>query len=89
LWCVAPDGDAAHLELVGEFPVRARRPTAPASRSSSAPELFTVAEVERTCPGVKRPTTKLAMKRLREAGEIICIRPGKYALWKKAGATQG
>jgi Fic family protein len=49
------------------------------------PEVFTVAEVERACPGVKRPTIKLAMKRMREAGEITCIRPGKYAMWKKIG----
>ncbi len=47
------------------------------------PARFTIAELARACPGVSRVTMKRALGRLRDAGEIRCVRGGKYALWEK------
>lgn len=47
------------------------------------PAQFTVEQVERACPGVSRPTIKLAMKRLREQGGIEVARGGRHAIWRK------
>jgi Fic family protein len=47
------------------------------------PDVFAVAEVDRACPGVSRPTIKLAMQKLRQDGRIECVRPGKHAVWQK------
>lgn len=47
------------------------------------PEQFTFSEVERACPGVSRATIKLAMRKLREEGDIEVARGGRHALWKK------
>lgn len=47
------------------------------------PAQFTVAEVERACPGVSRATIKLAMRGLREEGQIEVARGGRHAIWRK------
>jgi hypothetical protein len=47
------------------------------------PEQFTVAEVERACPGLSRATIKLAMKGMRVEGLIEVARGGRHAIWRK------
>ena len=47
------------------------------------PDAFSVAEVQRACPGVSRPTIKLALRQLREEGAIEVTRQGRGAMWRK------
>ena len=47
------------------------------------PYEFQYADVERSCPGVSRPTINRALAELRKSGEIQCVRPGRNALWRK------
>jgi Fic family protein len=47
------------------------------------PEEFRVADIERACPGVSRPTINRALRDLREAGEIACVKGGRDAVWHK------
>lgn len=47
------------------------------------PEQFRYDDVERTCPGVSRPTINRALRELREQGEIRCLKPGRDAVWVK------
>ena len=47
------------------------------------PDTFTITEIERACPGVSRPTIKLALRDLRDEGAIEVARQGRGALWRK------
>ena len=47
------------------------------------PEEFRVADIERACPGVSRPTINRALRELREAGKIVCVKGGRDAIWRK------
>jgi Fic family protein len=47
------------------------------------PEEFRVADIERACPGVSRPTINRALRDLREAGKIVCVKGGRDAIWRK------
>jgi Fic family protein len=47
------------------------------------PDAFTVGEIERACPGVSRPTIKLALRQLRDEGTIEVARQGRGAIWRK------
>jgi Fic family protein len=47
------------------------------------PHEFQVADVERACPGVSRPTINRALADLRRAGKIKCIKAGRDAVWQK------
>jgi Fic family protein len=50
---------------------------------SRLPQRFQFGDVERACPGVSRPTINRALRQLREAGKISCIKPGRDAIWEK------
>jgi CRP-like cAMP-binding protein len=39
--------------------------------------------IERSCPGVSRPTINRVLAELRSAGKISCIRAGRDAIWEK------
>lgn len=76
---------AAYRELdqrlgISEIPTKAQRVMLAIEQ---LPDSFTIAEVERACPGVSRPTIKLAMNQLRKAGRIENVRAGRSALWRK------
>ncbi|PZV12557.1 MAG: cell filamentation protein Fic [Leptolyngbya sp.] len=48
-----------------------------------SPHQFQIAELERACPGVSRPTINRVLADLRESGQIRCIKPGRDAIWEK------
>lgn len=50
---------------------------------SRLPQRFQYGDVERACPGVSRPTINRALRQLREAGKISCIKAGRDAIWEK------
>jgi Fic family protein len=47
------------------------------------PDEFQIADIERACPGVSRPTINRTLSELRKDGRIRCIKPGRDARWKK------
>jgi CRP-like cAMP-binding protein len=47
------------------------------------PKQFRIRDIERTCPGVSRPTINRALRELREGGKITCIKAGRDAVWEK------
>ncbi len=47
------------------------------------PVNFHVADIERACPGISRPTINRALRDLRQAGQIVCVKAGRDALWQK------
>jgi Fic family protein len=47
------------------------------------PKQFQLADVERACPGVSRPTINRALAQLRRENRIICIKAGRDAVWEK------
>jgi len=47
------------------------------------PRDFQVADIERACPGVSRPTINRALRELRQAGRIRCLKGGRDAVWQK------
>jgi Fic family protein len=49
------------------------------------PRTFRYADVERTCPGVSRPTIVRVLGALRDRGEIRCVKGGRDALWERTG----
>lgn len=49
------------------------------------PEQFRVADVERVCPGIPRPTVNRVLAGLRDAGELESTGRGRDASWRKTG----
>ena len=47
------------------------------------PNEFKIADVERACPGVSRPTINRALAELRKRGIIRCVKHGRDAIWIK------
>lgn len=47
------------------------------------PKQFKMADLERTSPGVSRPTINRVLDSLKKQGRIRCVRPGRDALWEK------
>jgi Fic family protein len=47
------------------------------------PFRFQYSDVERSCPGVSRPTINRALAELRDEGKIRCIKSGRDATWEK------
>jgi len=47
------------------------------------PQQFQYADLTRACPNVSRPTIKRVLGKLRDEGEIECIKPGRDAVWEK------
>lgn len=48
------------------------------------PSTFRYADVERVMPAVSRPTITRALRDLRNAGAIRCVKGGRDAVWEKA-----
>jgi Fic family protein len=48
---------------------------------------FTVADVERACPGVSRDMIRKVFKSMQESGLIECLGRGPGATWRKKGST--
>jgi Fic family protein len=67
--------------LVAAMPTKAERVRLAIEQ---LPETFTFAEVQRACPGVSRPTIRLAMQQLRKEGTIAIARAGRNARWRRA-----
>ncbi|MGE5485316.1 MAG: Fic family protein [Ignavibacteriales bacterium] len=50
---------------------------------AALPSAFRLSEVERSCPGVSRPTINRVLATLRKAGQLRCSKPGRNAVWEK------
>ncbi|MBM3317991.1 MAG: Fic family protein [Candidatus Eisenbacteria bacterium] len=48
---------------------------------------FTLADLERACPGVSRDLIRRVLRGLRAAGDIECLGRGPGAQWRKGGTT--
>ena len=48
---------------------------------------FTLADLERSCPGVSRDMIRLVLSNLQKSKKVQCIGRGPGALWKKRGTT--
>ena len=48
---------------------------------------FTLANLEKTCPGVSRDMIRLVLKDLSKKGIVKCLGKGPGALWAKEGNT--
>jgi Fic family protein len=48
---------------------------------------FTVAEIERACPGVSRDMVRYVLRDLADAGTVECVGRGPGAPWRKKGNT--
>lgn len=51
---------------------------------ASFPGAFTLADLERACPGVSRDMARRVLRQLRTAGEVECLGRGPGALWRRA-----
>jgi Fic family protein len=47
------------------------------------PKQFRFADVERSCPGVSRPTIERVLAQLKKAGEIRLLKGGRDAMWER------
>jgi Fic family protein len=50
---------------------------------------FRVADLQRECPGVSVDTIRLALKRLKENGQVECLGRGRNAIWRKVDRELG
>jgi Fic family protein len=48
---------------------------------------FTVADLERACPGVSRDLVRKVLSKLKQAGKVESLGRGPGALWRKRGST--
>lgn len=44
---------------------------------------FTLAELERACPGISRDMIRRVLRDLQKAGKVECLGRGPGAVWKK------
>jgi Fic family protein len=51
----------------------------------SFPVEFTLADLERACPGVSHDMARKVLRNLRQAGEVECLGRGPGARWKRRG----
>ena len=51
------------------------------------PAEFTLADLERACPGVSRDMVRRVLKDLQKSGKMECLGRGPGALWRKKGIT--
>ncbi len=58
------------------------------SALSHLPELFTVADLQRQCPGVSLDLIRKILNRQREAGHVKCTGRGRNAAWTKIGGRK-
>jgi len=54
---------------------------------SSMTDSFTVADLERACPGVSRDLIRKVLRQLKQAGKIESLGRGPGAPWRKRGST--
>ena len=47
--------------------------------------IFSISELEQTCPSVSRDMIRVVLNRLREEGKLLCRGTGRKALWEKRG----
>lgn len=47
-------------------------------------DTFSVADLQRECPGVSVDMIRHVLKSLRESGQVQCVRRGRTALWRKS-----
>jgi len=52
------------------------------------PVRFRLADVERGCPGVSRPTIRRVMAAMKREGLIRCQTPGRDAAWERCGVAR-
>ena len=48
---------------------------------------FTVADLERACPGVSRDLVRKVLRQLKQAGKVESLGRGPGAPWRKRGST--
>jgi Fic family protein len=48
---------------------------------------FSLADLERACPGVSRDMIRIVLRRLKSSGKVECLGRGPGALWQKKGTT--
>jgi hypothetical protein len=48
---------------------------------------FTLADLERACPGISRDMVRKVLKDLQEGGAVECIGRGPGAKWRRKGKT--
>jgi len=48
---------------------------------------FTLAELERACPGVSRDMVRLVLRQLQKKGRVACLGRGPSAHWRRKGST--
>lgn len=53
----------------------------------SFPGDFTLAELERACPGVSRDMVRRVLRELQKARKVVCLGRGPGATWRKKGNT--
>jgi Fic family protein len=53
----------------------------------SFPGEFTLADLERACPGVSHDMTRKVLRNLRRTGDVECLGRGPGARWKRKGNT--
>jgi Fic family protein len=51
------------------------------------PGEFTLAELERSCPGVSRDMVRLVLRQLQKKGRVACLGRGPSAHWRRKGNT--
>jgi Fic family protein len=49
------------------------------------PQQFQIADVQKACPMVSRPTINRVLAHLKQDGRVRCIKSGRDALWEKLG----
>lgn len=57
------------------------------SAISAFPGEFTLADLERACPGVSRDMARRVLRDLQKAGKVECLGRGPGARWRKRGNT--
>lgn len=51
------------------------------------PRDFSLADLERACPGVSRDMVRRVLRQLQGAGQVSCLGRGPSARWRKKGNT--
>ena len=51
------------------------------------PGEFTLADLERACPGVSRDMVRRVLRQLQKKGRVACLGRGPAAQWRKKGNT--
>lgn len=78
---------SAYSEFEGRFgqvkPPRGEKKETVANAIRSQTSEFTLADLQRICPGVGVDYIRLLLKQLRMKGEVKCVKMGRNAVWKR------